>query len=178
MWRNSKTRYGTASKLLHWLVALMAFGLFGLGLWMVDLDYYHPWYHRGPEWHRGVGMLLMAITLLRLVWMYLADKPLPSSHHRHWEVIFARVVHIVLYILLFALGLSGYFMSTADGRPLEVFSWFAVPSSGEWMENQEDIAGEIHKWLAYTLVATVGLHSIAALKHHLIDRDDTLSRML
>ena len=69
-------------------------------------------------------------------------------------------------------------ISTADGRSIEVFSWFEVPALGSVIDNQEDIAGEVHKYLAYGLIGLVILHAIAALKHHIIDKDATLTRMI
>lgn len=177
LWRNSTDRYGLVSKGLHWLVAIVVFALFGLGLWMVELDYYHGWYKRGPDLHRSVGILLMMTVLLRLVWTVAVGKPRAPRNHRPWEVLLARLGHGLLYTLLFALGASGYLISTADGRAIEVFSWFAVPSLGEWVDNQEDLAGEVHKWLAYSLMALVVVHVLATIKHHCIDKDDTLKRM-
>jgi cytochrome b561 len=74
--------------------------------------------------------------------------------------------------------LSGYLISTADGRAVEVFGWFSIPATLSGLENQEDIAGEIHEWLAFTLIGLVMLHALAATKHHFINRDATLKRML
>lgn len=74
--------------------------------------------------------------------------------------------------------ISGYLISTADERPIEVFGWFSVPSFGSFIDNQEDIAGTIHEWLAYVLIALASVHALAALKHHFIDKDNTLKRML
>lgn len=177
-WKNSPSHYGGISKCLHWLVAVTVFGLFGLGVWMVELDYYHRWYQRGPDLHRSIGVLLIAVTLLRGGWLLYAGKPSSLPGHRTWEVAFSRLTHRLLYLIVFVLGLSGYLITTADGRPMAVFTWFVIPSSGEWLNNQEDIAGEIHQWLAYGLIALVATHAIGAIKHHFLDRDDTLKRML
>ena len=73
---------------------------------------------------------------------------------------------------------SGYFISTADGRPIQVFNWFEVPAYALGIEQQEDIAGAIHWYLALTLMFLVFLHTAGALKHHLVDKDETLKRML
>jgi cytochrome b561 len=88
------------------------------------------------------------------------------------------VAHFALYILLLCLFISGYLISTADGRGIEVFNWFIVPSMGEFVDNQEDLAGAFHDWLAYGLVCLVVLHVLAALKHHYLDKDTSLVRML
>jgi len=73
--------------------------------------------------------------------------------------------------------LSGYLISTADGRPISVFGWFEVPALLTSIPNQEDVAGLVHEYLAWGLVILAGLHGLAALKHHFIDRDPTLLRM-
>jgi len=76
------------------------------------------------------------------------------------------------------LMISGYLISTADGRAIEVFNLISLPSLGELFTDQEDLSGIVHKYLAYALMVTVILHALAALKHHFIDRDNTLLRML
>ncbi len=175
-WRNTPDGYGWISILLHWLVAAAAIGLFGLGLWMVELGYYDPWYQRAPAIHKGIGVLLFAVLLLRLGWKYRNSTPRPLG--RPWEQTSARLVHPLLYLLLLALIASGYLISTADGRAIDVFGLFSVPATLSGLEHQEDIAGEVHEVLAYALIALTVLHALAALKHHFVDRDATLQRML
>ncbi len=178
MWKNSNNHYGVVSKLLHWMIALTVIALFTLGLWMVDLDYYHSWYNRAPDIHRSIGVLLMIAMLLRLLWLLYADKPKPLASHQRWEVVLAKITHLLLYLLIFAIGVTGYLISTADGRAVEVFDWFSLPSSGEWVEDQEDVAGEVHELLAFTLIFLAVIHAVAALKHHFFDKDSTLKRMM
>ena len=67
---------------------------------------------------------------------------------------------------------------TADGEPISVFGWFSVPATLSGLPDQADVAGEIHLYLAWALVVFAVLHAFAALKHHFIDRDPTLKRML
>jgi len=84
----------------------------------------------------------------------------------------------MLYALLTMLMLSGYLISTADGRGIPVFGLFSLPAGISGLPNQADIAGKLHEWLAFSLIALTILHLLAALKHHLVDRDQTLKRML
>ncbi|KZZ44246.1 hypothetical protein A3755_21060 [Oleiphilus sp. HI0085] len=84
----------------------------------------------------------------------------------------------MLYILMFLIMSSGYLISTADGRGVGVFELFDVPALPSLIENQEDIAGEIHFYLAWTLIVLVILHVAGALKHHFINKDTTLVKML
>ena len=178
MWRNTPRQYGYISILLHWLVALLVFGMFGLGLWMVELTYYDPWYQRAPALHKATGIVLFGIMLLRLLWRYANPRPAPLPSLANWEKRLARGLHVLFYPLLFTLMLSGYLISTADGRPISVYGLFNVPATLSGLPRQEDIAGDVHQWLAYTLIGLVALHALAALKHHFLDRDGTLRRML
>lgn len=177
-WRNSIDHWGLLAILLHWLTALTVFGLFGLGLWMVELDYYHAWYRQGPYWHKSIGVLLFIVMLARLLWRLANPAPAPLPNHQAWERRAASIVHGLLYVLIFTVMVSGYLISSADGRPIEVFTWFELPALIHGLPQQADVAGLVHKILAYSLLGLALLHALAAFKHHLIDRDRTLKRML
>jgi cytochrome b561 len=175
-WRNTTDSYGLISIFLHWLVAAAAIGLFALGVWMVDLGYYDPWYQRAPHLHKSVGVLLLGVMLARLAWRRSNPAPRLIGSALHNRL--AAAVHGLLYVLLLALIVSGYLISTADGRAIQVFDLFSVPATLSGLQNQADIAGRVHKLLGYTLMAVTALHAGAALKHHFVDRDRTLKRML
>ncbi len=176
--RSRSDNWGALLIALHWLSAVAVYGLFALGLWMTGLSYYDPWYHRAPDYHRSIGVLLLLATALRLAWRLIDGRPRELPEHLEWERLVAKIVHSLLYLLLFAVMVSGYLISTAEGRGIEVFGWFELPATLYGIEGQEDIAGEIHLALAWGLVGLALLHGIAALKHHFIDRDRTLKRML
>lgn len=178
MLRNTTASYGWIAIVLHWLVAIAVIGLFALGLWMVELSYYDPWYRTAPDIHKGIGILLFLVMLGRLLWRLINPRPLPEPGMRRVERILASAAHGALYLLIFAVMLAGYLISTADGRAIDVFGLFSVPATLRGIENQEDIAGEVHLVLAITLISIAGLHALAALKHHFWNRDRTLRRML
>ena len=177
-WRNTTSSWGWFSIVLHWLSALVIVGLFVLGLWMVDLTYYDDWYRTAPDIHRSVGILLLIATVLRLVWIKTNVTPAVLQNHKTWERQAAHFAHNAMYALLFAIMISGYLISTADGRSINVFDWFEIPASLHGIKNQEDIAGEIHFILAVSLIALAAIHAAGALKHHFIDRDNTLKRII
>ncbi len=145
---------------------------------MVELDYYSPWYREGPELHKSIGILLFVVTLLRLVLRRLEGRPDDLPGHSRHERRLAKVTHGLIYLLLISVMTAGYLISTADGRAIEVFGLFSIPASLQGIDKQEDIAGVIHLWLAISLVSLVVLHALAAIKHHVFDRDRTLKRML
>lgn len=176
--RNSPSRYGVISVALHWLMAIAVYGMFALGLWMVTLSYYDGWYHQAPEIHKSIGVLLMFGLVVRLVWRAISSPPPPLASYSRLTRVGAVTAHIALYLLLFGILISGYLISTADGKPISVFGLFEVPATLTDAGAQADLAGNIHLWLAWSVVILSVLHGLAALKHHFIDKDVTLTRML
>ncbi|TDF39708.1 cytochrome b [Alteromonadaceae bacterium M269] len=176
--KNNSERYGWLSIALHWIMALAVFGLFGLGYWMVDLDYYSEWYRRAPSLHKSIGITLIALWIFRVFWRVIQQSPKSLDTHKPWERKVSKLTHLLLYVLMLTIMISGYLISTADGRGIEVFNLFTLPSLGELVTNQEDVAGEIHEVLAYIILGVAILHALAALKHHFIDKDQTLIRIL
>ncbi len=177
MIRNTRESYGWLAIALHWLMALAIFGMFGLGLYMVELTYYDAWYKGSLDLHKSVGMVIFVLWLLRLIWRMNNETPdeLPGPF---WEQLLARLMHVALYAVMLALMISGFLISTADGRSIDVFGLVPVPALPWRVENQEDIAGEIHEWLAWGLMALVSLHAVAAVKHQWLNKDRGLMRML
>ncbi|WP_462401472.1 cytochrome b [Pseudomonas sp. Marseille-QA0332] len=175
--RNSPVRYGLVSIVLHWSVALTVFALFALGLWMVGLDYYSPWRTAGPELHKSIGLVLLAVMLVRVLWRLASPPPPAIATHGMFTRVAAKLGHLALYGGLFAVMIAGYLISTADGVGIPVFGLFEVPALVSDLPDQADLAGVVHYYLAWGLVILATLHGLAALKHHFIDRDATLLRM-
>jgi cytochrome b561 len=178
MWRNARTSYGWVSIAVHWLAAVAIVALFGLGLWMTDLGYGHPWYNRAPALHEAVGMLVLALVLFRFGWRLATVTPELEPKMPRWERVAALGAHWLMYALMLAVLVSGYLISTAGGEAVDVFGWFAVPALVDGFERQADLAGWVHYYAAWALVLVAAGHTLAALKHHFIDRDRTLVRML
>jgi len=183
--KNDQENYGLISKLLHWLIALATFGLFGLGLWMTDLGYYDEWYQKAPKLHEGIGVFLFIFLIIRIVWRWISPLPEPVSTLKKWERTGSHFAHSLLNLLLLVITISGYLIITAKGEPVHVFDLFIVPATNlndifylEGLANQEDLAGEIHYYVAWGLIVLAGIHALAAFKHHFIDKDRTLDRML
>ena len=181
MLKNTNQSYGLVSIFFHWLTAVVVVGLFCLGWWMVDLTYYSEWYKTAPDIHRSTGILLAMLIVARLFWRLKNLEPESLSTHKGWEIKTAHIVHLLLYAMLFSMFVTGYLISTAKGQAIAVFNWFSIPAmvTGDDLsiKNLEDKVGEIHEILAYILITLASAHALAALKHHFIDKDSTLTRM-
>lgn len=175
--KNTASTYGSVAITLHWLVAVTVIGLATLGLWMTDLTYYSPYYRSAPFWHKSIGISLAVLIVLRLIWRWANPKPVHMTGHKAWEVRVASMVHGLLYLLLIVIVLSGYLISTATGQGIDVFGWFTLSALVSGLPEQADRAGLVHYWLAITVLVLAGIHALGALKHHFIDRDNTLRRM-
>lgn len=179
--KNTPTSYGLIAICIHWFMAFGIFFLFGLGLYMVELSYYDSWYKGSLDLHKSIGVSLFLIWCFRLLWRWTNVNPEPLSAKNKlekFEHVAAHWMHVTLYLVMVMLMLSGYLISTADGRSVVVFDLFEIPAIPASIENQEDIAGEIHYTLAWVLISLVAMHALAALKHHLVDKDDTLKKMI
>lgn len=175
---NSNNSYGIVSILLHWIMAVLIMGLFALGKYMVNLDYYNPWYHLGPWWHKSVGVAVFALLILRLAWRLGNATPEVLHTHKSWEIKASKAVQILFYVLILAPCISGYLISTSKGAGIEVFGLLELPPVIEYGDIQADLSGEIHEISTHALLVLFVLHVAAALKHHFMDKDATLIRML
>ncbi len=177
--RNTQESFGLISKLLHWLMAILIVSLFAVGLYMTELEYYDSLYHTLPWWHKSIGLLVIGLLVSRFIWKIVNPAPQPLRTHKKWEVLFAHLLQKLFYGLILLIGISGYFISTAKGKGIEFFTLFEVPALTQALdEDRADLVGEVHEILAITLIAFVILHALASLKHHFIDKDDTLRRMI
>lgn len=174
---DNNQKYGLISKFFHWLSAPTIIALYVLGKWMEDLDYYHEWYHSAPHIHKSIGILLAFLTLCRVAWKVLTPSPTPIEQHSKNIQRLSRWVHTAMYVLLIIAIGSGYLISTADGRSIDIFNLFSIASLGELFEQQEDIAGFIHEQATNGLILLAIIHIVGAIKHLLIDRDNTFSRI-
>ena len=175
--KNSTTSYGWLAITFHWVSAIVIIGLYAVGLWMTDLNYYSEWYRTAPHWHKSVGILLVAFMAIRWGWRAYNPAPAALSTHQTWEVKIGHLVHIIFYVLVISMLVSGYFITTAQGQGLEVFDWFELPATVTGIDNLEDLAGQIHELTGHFIILLVIMHVAAALKHHFKDKDKTLLRM-
>jgi len=174
--RNTSSSYGLVTIAIHWLMALAIFAMFGLGLWMRTLGYYDSWYHHAPELHKSIGILLLFLLVFRFIWRMINTRP--ELLGEAWEKLMALMVHRMHYLLLFAVMLTGYLIPTAEGVGIDVFAWFTVPALFSFTEGVTDAVGLAHRYLAWAAILLAVAHAAAALKHHVLDKDMTLRRIL
>lgn len=162
---------------LHWLIAILVFSGWGLGWWAHDLPA-SPDKARYFSWHKWIGVTVFLLALARAGWRAThAAPPLPATT-APWQASAARVSHFLLYVLMLVLPLSGWLMSSAKGFQTVYFGVIPLPDLLAKNEPLGKLLSEIHEQLAYALAALVGLHAAAALKHHFVDKDGVLRRML
>jgi cytochrome b561 len=169
-------RYSTPAIVFHWLLALLIVVSFCVGVYMADLPL-SPLRLKLYNWHKWAGITILSLSALRLLWRLLhrppQEPPMPP-----WQRQAARVSHWGMYLLFFAVPLVGWAYSSAAGFPVVVFGVLPLP---DFVPADKALAEAIKPWhgtLAYTLAALVLAHVAAALKHHFIDHDGLLLRMV
>jgi cytochrome b561 len=169
-------RYSTPAIVLHWLVALLIFAGFPLGLYMVDLPL-SPDKLRLYSYHKWIGITVLLLVAVRVSWrLSHVPPPLPASVAA-WQRQASAVVHGLLYLLMIAIPLSGWLMSSAKGFQTVWFGVLPLPDLIGKDKALGDQLVEVHKILNFTLLALVVLHVGAALQHHFIERQPFLQRM-
>ena len=169
--------YTATAKALHWLMAILFFGLLALGFYMHDLPL-SPEKLQLYSWHKWAGVTAFLLIWLRLVWRVTHRPPaLPASMSPMWQLA-AHAGHLVLYVLMIAIPLSGWLMSSAKGFQTVWFGVLPIPDLLGKDKELGDLLQTIHMVLNLTFVVVIAGHIGAALKHHFIDKDDILTRML
>ena len=169
--------YTRTAVYLHWLMALLVFVTFPVGLVMHEMVL-SPDKLRMLSYHKWLGVTVFLLVMVRLVWRAMhkpasLDIPMPQ-----WQRIAAKAVHVLLYVLLFAIPLSGWLMSSAKGFQTVYLGILPLPDLLSKDKVLGDALSALHEVLNITLLLLVVSHIGAALKHQFIDRDATLSRML
>ena len=178
-WKNTRDSYGVIAKGFHWLLFLLIIGLIPLGLYMTILEN-SPYKFNLYGWHKSIGILLLVLTLFRLLWFIFSPPPkiITGSTRPKIRIYLAHSVHIGLYVLMLTTPLLGWLASSATGFEMRLFELFDIPSLISEDPTLEKWFFGLHKISAALLIALSVLHLAGAFYHHLIDKDDTLRRML
>jgi cytochrome b561 len=170
-------RYSLPAIALHWLIAILVIGGFVLGLVMTDIPGLTPAKLRYYSWHKWAGVTVLALAALRLLWRLGHHPPALPASTPAWQRDAARWGHGLLYLLLFAVPVSGYAFTLAAGVPVVYLGLVPLPVLFDADPALKPLLRAVHYWLDMTLAAVVLLHIAAALKHHFVDRDGLLARM-
>ena len=174
-------RYTRTAMLLHWLLGMALIALFGVGLYMADLPF-SPQRLKLYNWHKWAGVSILALSLLRLAWRLVHRPPqLPAQVKKampRWQQLAHHGAHHLLYLLFFAVPLLGWAYSSAAGFPIVFLGLWQLPDFVAASPDLADALKPLHKLSAFAMAALVLVHVAAALKHHFIDRDGLLLRML
>ena len=174
-------RYSTPAIALHWLLALMLLTSFCVGFYMSGLSF-SPQRLKLYNWHKWAGIAILALSALRLGWrLWRRPPPLPASMLRAmpaWQQAAHHGTHAALYVLFFAVPLLGWAYSSAAGFPVVLFGVLPLPDFVGPDKALAELIKPWHGWAAWALIGLAGLHIAAALKHHWIDRDGLMLRML
>lgn len=162
---------------LHWIVAILILGNLALGLYMVDLPL-SPAKLNYYAWHKWAGVTIFLLAALRLLWRLGHPAPALPAAMPAWQRRAAAASHHLFYLLFFLAPLSGWLFSSAAGFPTVYFGVLPLPDLVAKSKELADVLKVIHRVANYALAALVVLHAAAAIKHHLVDRDGVLARML
>lgn len=185
------TTYTRTAIALHWAVAVLIFAGFGLGLTMTDMPL-SPQQLKFYSWHKWIGITIFALAAWRLLWRLNHPVPALPSHMPAWQQKAAQAVHHLLYALFFAIPIAGWLFSSAKGVPTVYLGYLPLPDLlskeiGDIALMAAD-AGKpftvaellrlTHKTLNYLMGLLVVTHIGAAIKHHVVDRDDVMTQMI
>jgi cytochrome b561 len=168
--------YTRTAVALHWLMALLITAGFTLGVTMTDLSM-SPKKLRYFSYHKWIGITVLGLLLVRALWRALHRAP-PDEPMPRWQRRLAHLTHGLLYLLMFATPIAGWLYSSASGIPVVYLKLWQLPDLVPKDPALAKVLVQVHALLAWTLACVVLVHSAAALKHHFVDRDATLRRML
>lgn len=178
--RNTYTHYGFVSKFLHWALITLVLLQFYFILWAnVILPEKSPLigFYIG-KLHKPFGLLTLVVAILAILWRFINVHPTFPLTMAVWEKFAARLVHFLLYFCVIVMPISGLIMSVAAGKPPDFFGLYQVPMFIEKNDAVSNFFFAIHEYVGILLICLIVVHVLAALKHHFINRDQVLRRML
>ncbi|MCJ2186157.1 cytochrome b [Novosphingobium beihaiensis] len=169
--------YSRVAVVLHWLIAVLI-ALNFAAAWIAE-DMPKVQKMEIMATHKAIGLTILALTLVRIVWRLMHKAPPLSSALAAWEAALAKVTHGLFYFLMLFIPLTGWGMASGWGKPISWFGLFGVPPLP--VGDSKVLGGifhESHEVLATAMLALIALHVAGALKHQILDRDDTMARMV
>ena len=175
--KNIADSWGTVAKSFHWVIALLILGQLVLGtvaeearLSPLKLDLF--------VWHKSIGLTILLLVILRLAWRLYNPPPSVPAGTPAWETKLARISHTLLYLLMFAVPMTGWLVSDATRIPFKAFWLVPMPDLIAADRDMSDLAADVHGALTKLLLLVVVIHIAAALRHHFFLHNKILTRML
>ena len=168
------------SRILHAVIAFAMIALLAVGIYMEEFEVFALY-----DIHKAFGAIVLVLAVIRVVWRISKGWPTALGHASKTQLLVAKAIHWILILATVVYPLSGVMMSVGGGHGLSIFGWVVVPenidaATGEAVAVNEMIAGlghNLHGTLTYFVIGAILLHVVGALKHHIIDKDGTLTRM-
>jgi cytochrome b561 len=177
----SSSQYSRVAIALHWLLAIALIAIFAVGLYMADLPF-SPQRLKLYNWHKWAGVSILILSVLRLLWRLTHTPPgLPQkvlAAMPGWQTAAYHATHGLLYALFFIVPLVGWAYSSAAGFPIVLFGVLPLPDFVSADKALAELIKPWHEITAFAMAGLAALHVAAALKHHFVDRDGLLQRML
>lgn len=179
---DSRKKLTPLTRMLHWIVAIAMICLLTIGVYMVETETRSLY-----SWHKSFGLLVLFIAAIRVAWRIKNGWPIPVARYSKFEHLLSKAVHWVLIIGTLTLPVSGLLMSSLGGHGIDLFGLEILPRNvapenpAKVIAHSEVLSSifkNVHHWSAYIIIATVTLHAVGAVKHHFIDKDATLKRMI
>jgi len=174
--KDEGVRYGAMSIINHWTVATLIILMLAIGLYMGVL----PKGSEKGQWvdlHKSIGILVLFLGAWRVLWRVVHRFPDDIADMPPWQQFIAKSCHILLLTAILVMPISGYMTSSMGGHPVTFFGLFAMPALPQ-NEAISRAASSVHSYVAWILIGLIALHVFGAIKHHAVDRDATLRRML
>lgn len=175
--KNTAKRYGSVFKLLHWFIALLIISQIFLGFFLHHLES-KALIRCGFFIHKSLGITLLFFAIILILWRLMNHKPAWPNTMALWERFAAHLVHILLYLVILIMPLSGWIISAASSHPPSFWGLFRLPLPFFVSNNLASFFHDLHITCAWLLSTLIIIHTLAVLKHVFINRDDVLQKIL
>lgn len=175
MIKNTFDNYGSVSKFLHWLIfVVIAAAIIAV---LIGDEIPKDNAYRGLLYmiHKSCGISVLGLVILRLLWRFMNKVPKPVDGVNKIQVFSARIIHFGLYLTMFAMPISGLAFSK---YPIDYFNIYQIPDFLMLGKEAKKAAHDFHHNVAWVIIGLIAVHIMAALYHHYVRKDRTLSRML
>lgn len=181
-------RYSVVAIIFHWTIAVLLIGTIFFAWWMegvrdaaLEGEASFALVSSAYNWHKTIGLTILVLSLARLGWRLTHPVPPLPVHMKSYERLLARFTHVAFYAIMISVPLVGYVVASAygDSFPIKLFDAINLPKLPvPQTESFQNISGSVHGAAGWVIFGVLALHVLGALKHHFVDRDGVLRRMV